>query len=303
MVSPLILSLKKQPNLYGSKIKILSPAKINLYLNITGKYPKGFHRIESIVERISLFDEISIEVKKSPQIIISSNVKSLETKANLCFKAASLIKKEEKIKEGFSIHLEKKIPMGSGLGGGSSNAASTILAIKHLFKLKLTRPQLYSLGKKLGSDVNFFLSQSQFALLKGRGEEVTELKINRKFSHFIIWPNIHISTKKVYQASRVKLTNFFNNVKILRYALKRNDASLIEKNIFNALEKRAIIVCKDLLKVKSFLGKLDMFSAMTGSGSAFYTFGQLRDKRNIKTSINLHKLVPTRWTVFKAHTF
>ena len=297
MASPLILSLRKLKGFCGSKIKILSPAKINLYLNIIGKYSNGFHRVESIVERISLCDEISIAVQPGRVIKISSNNKSLETDENLVFKAAHLLRRRYKIPFGFDIFLKKNIPLGSGLGGGSSNAASTLLGVDKLLGLKLERKELYQLGAKLGSDVNFFLSRSQFAFLEGRGEKVTPFKMKNKFHHFIIWPGISISTKKVYEALRVKLTKFFNNDKILRYALKKGDIFLIKKNIYNVLEKRAFALSRELRKAKTFLERKGIFAKVTGSGSAFYTVGNVISLSKIKS------LVPKKWVVFEVTTF
>ncbi|MCK4912719.1 MAG: 4-(cytidine 5'-diphospho)-2-C-methyl-D-erythritol kinase [Candidatus Omnitrophica bacterium] len=308
MVSPLIISLKKHKNFCGSEIKVLSPAKINLYLNIKGKYPNGFHRLESIVERISLSDEISIKTIKAPIVEVSSNIKSLETDDNLIVKAVQLIRKKFKIPFGFNIFLKKVIPIGAGLGGGSSNAASTLIGLNKLFNLKLRREELYLLGKRLGSDVNFFLSQSQFAFLEGRGEKVTPLAIKKKFSHFIIWPGIFISTKKVYSGMRVhpvrsktsngvELTNFFNNDNIMRYALKKEDISLIRKNVFNALEKRALSLYAELRLAKMHLDECGIFAKVTGSGSAFYTVGDISSLSKVK------RLVPKEWEVFKVNTF
>ena len=297
MASPLIVSLKKQKSFCGSKIRILSPAKINLYLNIKGKYPGGFHRLESIVERISLCDEISILVSKVPKIKISSNNKGLETDENLIFKAANLVQKKYKIPFGFDIFLKKNIPIGAGLGGGSSNAASTLLGLNKLFNLKLGKKELYSLGAKLGSDVNFFLSQSKFAFLEGRGEKITPLRIRNKFRHFILSPGRAISTKRIYTGLRVKLTKFFNNANILRYALKKGDAFLIKKSIFNALERRVLSLYKELNKAKAFLESEGVFVKVTGSGSALYTVG------NVVSLYKLKRLVPKEWAIFEVITF
>ncbi len=297
MVSPLIISLKKHKNFCGSKIKVLSPAKINLYLNIIGKYPGGFHRLESIVERISLCDQISIKLITTPVIKLKSNLKKLETEDNLVFKAAGLLKKRFKIPFGFDIFLQKRIPIGAGLGGGSSNAASTLLGLNQLLGLGLKRKEIYSLGRQLGSDVNFFLSESQFAFLTGRGEKVTPLKIMKKFSHFIIWPDISISTKRVYSGMRVKLTKFFNNANIMRYGLRKGDVPLVKKSIFNALEKRALLLYAELGHAKSYLEKRGIFAKVTGSGSAFYTVG------NVVSLSKLKRLVPKKWAVFKVNTF
>jgi 4-diphosphocytidyl-2-C-methyl-D-erythritol kinase len=288
---------KREKVFCGSKIKVRSPAKINLYLNIIGKYRSGFHRLESIVERISLCDEITIKVKEKPSITISSNIKSLENDQNLAVRAAKAIKKRCKSGFGFDIFIKKNIPIGSGLGGGSSNAAATLLGINKLLGLNLERKELYQLGAGLGSDVNFFLSQSKFALLEGRGEKVTPLDINKKFKHFIIWPAISISTKKVYEKRRAKLTKIFNSANMLQYALKKGDAFLIKKSIFNALEKSAFSLCKELVKVKAVLDRCGLFSKLTGSGSAFYTVFS-------DTSIGrIRSVVPNEWVVLEAQTF
>lgn len=297
MASPLIVSLKRQKSFCGSKIKILSPAKINLYLNIKGKHPGGFHRLESIVERISLCDEISITVSKIPKIKISSNNESLCTDKNIIFKAVNLVQRKYKIPFGFDIFLKKNIPIGAGLGGGSSNAASTLLGLNKLFNLNLGKKELYFLGAKLGSDVNFFLSQSKFAFLEGRGEKVTPLRIRNKFHHFILSPGISISTKRIYTGLRVKLTKFFNNANILRYALKKGDAFLIKKSIFNALERRVLSLYKELKKTKAFLESEDIFVKVTGSGSALYTIFNNISLPKIKS------LLPKEWTVFEVITF
>jgi len=297
MNSRLSVSPKKQKQSSGSKIKLLSPAKINLYLNIIGKYPNGFHRLESIVERISLCDEIMIKVKKEPAINIRCNDKSLENEQNLVVKAALALKKKCKLILGFDIYLKKKIPIGSGLGGGSSNAATVLLGINKLLGLGLKKEELYGLGASLGSDVNFFISESKFAYLTGRGQEVRPLNIDNKFSHFIIWPAINVSTKKVYENSRVKLTKIFNSANILQYALKINDAFLIKKGIFNALEKSAFSLYPKLVRVKEALDKCRVFSKLTGSGSAFYTIFA-------NTSIGkIRSVVPNNWVVLRAQTF
>ncbi|MFH1504101.1 MAG: 4-(cytidine 5'-diphospho)-2-C-methyl-D-erythritol kinase [Candidatus Omnitrophota bacterium] len=297
MASELILSLKKRKNSYGSKISILSPAKINLYLNIIGKYPSGFHRIESIAERVSLFDRIDIEVTKPPHINISSNIKSLETDENLCFKAANLAQKKLKIPFGFNIFLNKNIPIGAGLGGGSSNAASVLLGLNKLLDLKLEKEKLYHLGASLGSDVNFFLNQSSFAFLEAKGQKAASLNIERSFKHLIVWPNIPVSTKKVYNNFKAKLTKNFNNVKILKYALAKGDVSLVKRNVFNILEKETCSVYPKVKKAKERFERYGVFLKMSGSGSAFYTICKNTSIRKIRS------IVPDRWAVFKVQTF
>ena len=294
MASVLILSLKKQKNFYGSKVRISSPAKINLYLNIVGKYPNGFHRLESVVERISLRDEIEINVSRGHEVKISSNFKNLENEDNLAVKAALLIKKAYRIPYGLNIRLKKNIPVGSGLGGGSSNAASALLALDALFDLGLNLKKLYRFGQSLGSDVNFFLSQSRFAFIWGRGEKVKPLEAGCKLKHFIIWPGKSISTKEVYARLKPKLTKFFNSVNILQNALKRKDSPLIKKSLFNALEENACLLCPELKKAKLYFAQRGIFAKVTGSGSALYT---------MDTPLAFKNNLPSSWKVFEAETF
>jgi 4-diphosphocytidyl-2-C-methyl-D-erythritol kinase len=295
MDSQLIISQKKQKNSYRSKIELRSPAKINLYLNIVGK-SRGYHHLESIAERISLFDKLSIKVKSDLSITIRSNNRKLETKKNLCYKAAKLIKDEFNIPFGFDIYLKKNIPIGSGLGGGSSNAAFTLLGIKELLSLDISQDRLYRMGQKLGSDVNFFLAETKFAYLSGRGQRVEPLPSKVKLNHIIIWPKIFVSTKAVYKNSKAKLTRFFSNVNILKYSLKNSDYQLIKKGVYNCLEKSTFAFYKKLSKIKGILNKDDLVSIMSGSGSAFYTIG-LKDYKEIK------KIASDKWTVNKVQTF
>jgi 4-diphosphocytidyl-2-C-methyl-D-erythritol kinase len=296
MASQLIVSQKKRNSLSGSTIKLLSPAKINLYLNILGKYPSGFHEIESILERVSLFDEIDIKLLKEDAVRFSCNNKELQGEHNLCFKAAKLIKERYKISAGFDIFLKKNIPVGSGLGGGSSNAASVFIGINSLLGLNLTKTQLNELGSQVGSDVNFFLAQSRFAVVCGRGERVIPLE-GKTLRHIIVWPKAHLSTKSVYQHTKAKLTKVLNNVNILKYALKKGDTSLIESNIFNALEKGALSLCQELRKAKEMLDKRGVFSSVTGSGSAFYL---VLDE---KTPYNIKGFLPKHCSVYEVKTW
>jgi 4-diphosphocytidyl-2-C-methyl-D-erythritol kinase len=295
MNSPLILSLRKQKNYCGSRIKILSPAKINLYLNILGKYSDGYHQIESIIERVSLFDEIAIEVKEEDRIKVFCKGAIIPSDRNLCLKAAKLLKDKFCLPFGFDIYLNKHIPVGAGLGGGSSNAAFTLLGIDTLLDLHLSKEKFYSMGRKLGSDVNFFLSRDKFAYVGGKGENIKPL-LGKKIFHFVIWPQISLSTKKVYSQARVGLTKYFNNVKIMCYALKRRDLFLLRKSIFNALEESVFKVCKELKNIKRYLEKQGLRCWLTGSGSALYT---IMDKKLLS---RYRGFFSKSWQVFVVQT-
>ena len=272
---PLKISLIEWKKPY--KISLLSPAKLNLYLNIVGKYPGGYHRIQTVMTRISLFDRLIIEKSKETKVIC--NDKSLE-KNNICLKVVNLLKKKLRIKEDFLITLEKKIPPGTGLGGASSNAALTLLGINELLGLQLKEKELFALGSRIGSDVNFFLAQTPFALVEGRGEKVTPWRFFWDLEYFVVCPKISVSTSLIYKKLKIKgkLTKSFSNVNIISYALKNKDYVLLKKSLFNILEKTTLMCFSDLEKKVHILKKLGF--TMSGSGSAFFQIIEGKDKTN-----------------------
>jgi len=287
------------------QIKVLSPAKINLYLNITGKYKNGFHKIESIVNRISLCDEIMITENDSGNIDFSCSDKTLN-KDNLVEKAAWLFKKKYKIKKGFLIYLKKNIPVGAGLGGASSNAAHTLLGLNELLGLGVKKEKLLSMGATLGSDVNFFIHDVPWAFMEGRGEKIRPLDLNVSLEYFLIYPNVRLSTALVYGASKVKLTKFLNNANILLYAIEKKDYHLMEKFGFNCLEKSALSVCSELKRVKNLFSNEGFFCFLTGSGSTFVSFiknNSVRKKIQKYSSDLIHHKGYHGWRTFDVKTY
>ncbi len=171
-------------------------AKINLGLHIVGKRQDGFHDIETIFHRINLFDEINIE--KSDDISISCTDPSIPVDSdNLCWKAVELMRIESGLPHGARISIKKKIPVGAGLGGGSSDAAAVLKGLNTLWGLSLETRTLQNLALQLGSDVPYFLERTS-AYAEGRGERLTPMEL--KLPHWIVLinPNIHISTPWAY---------------------------------------------------------------------------------------------------------
>ncbi len=267
-------------------IFLKAPAKINLYLNILGKRRDGYHDICSIVERISLFDEIEIVLNDTKSIRFFCNIEKLNNSQNLAVKSAELLRREYGIKEGFDIFLNKKIPVGSGLGGASSDAATVLLALNKLLRLKLTLKELYRLGKRLGSDVNFFLSQAKFALILGRGEEVYPLKNDLLLRHILILPNFSSSTKWVYEAYNLKLTTHLDNVKLMFYSLKNRDKFLLEKLIFNALTKPYLRIYRQAREIFGVISQKEgYYFSLTGSGSAIFILNKEKLDKDISETL------------------
>jgi 4-diphosphocytidyl-2-C-methyl-D-erythritol kinase len=153
-------------------LKYLAPAKINLVLEVLGRRDDGYHEIRSLAQTISLCDDISF--KSADAIFLKCSEPSLQTLDNLVIKAAELLRGVSGCRTGARIKLEKRVPWGVGLGGGSSDAAATLLALNRLWKLKLKSSDLVSLAARLGSDVPFFIHGGA-ALIQGRGEKVSPL--------------------------------------------------------------------------------------------------------------------------------
>lgn len=281
-------------------LKIFSPAKINLYLNITGRYKNGYHRIESIMQRISLFDEIFIRKIKKDAINIYCNDPSLENTDNLCYKAAVLMKKRFGLKQGLEIYLNKRVPYNAGLGSASSNAAFTILGINKLYRLGIPLSLLLNIGKSIGSDVNFFISGYKFAHITGWGERVQELGIRKKYRYFLVYPRIPVSTRRVYENIKfIELTNKFNRVNILIYSLRKGDDVLVERSFFNALSKSALSLYQELKRVKHILLSEGLTPVISGSGGTFFSLVS-----SLKKIDSIRKYLSQKgWLTYLVQTF
>lgn len=254
------------------KIKILSPAKINLNLVIEKKREDGFHNINSLIQPISLYDEILIEItdhKKKIDLIFPD--KFIEFEDNLIVKASKSFLDYFKIKDHIRISVKKNIPLGSGMGGGSSNAASTLIALSKLFKID-DFPILRKIALDLGSDVLFFL-YSRTSKVSGRGEIVDPFYMNEKMKYMLIFPGLHSNTKTLY--------DMWDNLDLRLKAYNRKE---ILNHIYNkiVIDKEDFILQNDFtplliyknskyLDVLNILKELNFTSySITGSGSTIF---------------------------------
>ena len=179
-------------------MQVLSPAKINPSLKILGRRDDGFHEIETLIAPITLCDEIEVHKSDSERIEFRCDDPSVPTADdNLVVRATKALFEETKLKSGVSIELKKKIPHGAGLGGGSSDAASTLLALNQIFETKLTRDELVKLGSTIGSDIPLFIFESA-AICKGRGDLVTPINLERPLSILLLKPDFRVSTEWAY---------------------------------------------------------------------------------------------------------
>lgn len=221
-----------------------APAKINLFLHITGRLDNGYHTLETIFQFLDYGDHLTITPNKSGKITISPDVPGVPTIDNLIYRAAMLLKPyADKTagaggKAGADIAIDKILPMGAGLGGGSSNAATTLVALNKLWQCNLDHKKLAALGLTLGADVPIFIG-GVAAFAQGVGEILTPVTINQPW-YLIIWPGISVSTQDIFNAPELPRDTDPISIKQLDHAILKNDCEKVTKNrhpeVANALE-------------------------------------------------------------------
>jgi 4-diphosphocytidyl-2-C-methyl-D-erythritol kinase len=253
-----------------------SPCKVNLLLNILGKRADGFHELETVMHPVRVFDELTLE--RAPHgIHLTCSDSTLPTNAgNLVYRAAAAFLPKAGIKDGVRIHLVKNIPLAAGLGGGSGNAATTLLGLNELFQRPLSAETLDELAATLGSDVPFFL-QTKPALATGRGEKVRSLDsfpALRGAAFFLVHPGFGISTAWAYQ-NLARFPEALNGRpgrgEKLVTRLQAADLPAAGAEFYNSLEAPALEKYPVLALYQEFLrGNGAAATLMSGSGSTTF---------------------------------
>ncbi len=262
------------------KIQVTAPAKINLFLEILGKRQDGYHEIETVMQEVSLCDYISLEDYDKDIEFTCTNPKLTIGEDNLILKAVRLFQKESGINRGIRIHLDKRIPIGAGLGGGSSDAVATLLGLNELWQTGYTEKQLLSLAGKLGSDTPFFV-MGNTALCRGRGEVVIPYPLNVSYDYIIIYPKFEVSTVSVYKNFKINLTKNLKDVSVFLQSLMSGNPEKLGAYLHNRLEEVVFKLYPGLEEIKRALERLDFCGVLlSGSGSALY--GLCREGSDLK---------------------
>lgn len=258
-------------------MKIRAPAKINLYLRVVGRRKDGYHLLDTVLVPISLYDEIEIQKLKAARDRTRPSASPIKVtcdhplvpagKKNLVFCAADLIMKAAGIDQPISIHIDKKIPVGAGLGGGSSDAAATLVALNRLFRLGYSMRKLEKLGLSLGADVPFFIRRRP-ARARGIGERLTPLANFPRIWLVVLYPGFPVSTAWVYRHWRPKLTKPKANTSI---TCSLGSFAKLREMLVNDLESVTIAkyprigMLKERLRCEGADGVI-----MSGSGSSVF---------------------------------
>jgi 4-diphosphocytidyl-2-C-methyl-D-erythritol kinase len=257
-----------------------SPAKLNLFLHITGQRPDGYHELQSIFQFIDMCDQLTFSPNDDGQIRITPEIKGVPLHDNLIYKAARLLQQKTGCQHGVNIQLEKILPMGGGLGGGSSNAATTLVGLNHLWQTDLSIKVLAELGLGLGADVPIFV-HGKAAWAEGVGEVITPMDDLEENWFVLVVPDCHVNTKDVF--SHKELTRDTPKCK-MSAALRgtgRNDCKPVVTKLYK--------------KVANSLNLLDNFgqARMTGTGSC--VFLEVSSKHQAK---DILAALPTDYTAF-----
>lgn len=255
------------------QVEYYAYAKINLGLNILHKRNDGYHEIETIFQQIDLADKI--EIIKLPGLdhkiqIECSHPQVPNDERNICYQAASILLKKFGISQNFKIKINKNIPVGAGLGGGSSNAAAVLTGLNKLCQIGLNQDDLLSLTRKIGADVSFFMYGGTM-LATGIGEILKPIALPLNYQCVLIYPGISISTSWVYKNFKISLTNTKKNFKLV--SLFFREIHLDEFSYFfkNDLEEVVFPAYPEIKELKlKLLESGAFYASMSGSGSSVF---------------------------------
>jgi len=253
-------------------------AKINIGLNIIRKREDGFHDIESLMYPLRgiIFDAVEIIESKKTKMVISGIPVPGDAEDNLCLKAYNLISKDYSVPK-IKIHLHKAIPIGAGLGGGSSDAAFFIRLLSEKFNLNISWGEMHHYARQLGSDCSFFMS-NQPAFAEGKGDQLEFMQIDLSGYYIaVIYPDNHINTAKAYSGVTPKIP-----ARSLENDLKKLPLKEWKKYIHNDFEDSVFPQFPELKKIKEKLYSLGaIYASMSGSGSALYGIFKKETKLNL----------------------
>lgn len=247
----------------GPELSCPAPAKLNLFLHVIGRRADGYHLLQTLFRLIDLSDTLHFTLREDGVVRRVNALQGVPEEQDLCVRAARLLQQECACTLGVDIRLEKRIPMGGGLGGGSSDAATTLLALNKLWHLGLSRARLMSLGLTLGADVPVFIF-GENAFAEGVGEQLQAFPLPDAW-YVVLFPPVHVPTAQIF--SHPELTRDTNSITIRALPIGQNLSGIVW--LGNDLQS---VVCKLYPEVAQYLAILGKFAPamMTGSGACVF---------------------------------
>lgn len=248
-----------------TSLTLLSPAKLNLFLHITGRRADGYHNLQTLFQLLDYGDELSFNTRSDGQITLTPELPGVGFEQNLIIKAVRALTPYKPAMAGVDIHLEKRLPMGGGIGGGSSNAATTLVALNYLWGCGLTRNQLQAIGLQLGADVPVFIN-AQTAWAEGVGEDLEPIKMQPKW-FLVAQPDCHVSTAEIFLHK--DLTRDTSAIKVAAFLERggKNDCEALVRRLYPQVDKTLI-----------WLQKFDRNARMTGTGACVFASFESAEK-------------------------
>ena len=278
--------MTKSSNKTEAKTNWPCPAKLNLFLHFIGQRPDGYHLLQSYFQLLDFGDELQITITEGPQISFSCDQPALNGENNLVVKAARLLQKQSQSQQGAKLHLIKNLPVGGGVGGGSSDCATTLIALNHLWKTGLSLNQLALLGESLGADVPFFV-HGKSGFVEGIGEKITAYPLPSAY-FLVVQPECNIATDKIF--SNPLLTR--NSKAITIRDLK---ALGLPFEGLNTMQPLVIDTHKEVKQALDWLTNHSSTARMTGSGSSLFSVFD-----NLQEASKIAALCDPSWLTFVA---
>jgi 4-diphosphocytidyl-2-C-methyl-D-erythritol kinase len=252
----------------------LAPAKLNLFLHITGRRPDGYHSLQTVFQLLDWGDTLHFTRRSDGLVTRSSDISGVPPEQDLTVRAALLLKSHTGSQEGVDIAIDKRLPMGAGLGGGSSDAGTTLLALNRLWKLALPREELQAIALKLGADVPFFVFGKN-AFAEGVGEALEVVQLPPRY-FLVVTPRVHVPTAAIF--SEKSLTRDSKPLTIVDF-LAQHSCNAGWPDSFGRNDMQQVVVGK-YAEVAQVLGWFDNVAParMTGSGASVFAAFQNRDE-------------------------
>lgn len=258
-----------------------APAKLNLFLHITGRRADGYHLLQSVFQLVDVSDTVWLRPDDTGEIVRCNPLPGVPAEADLIWRAARLLQAHTGCRKGVTLDLDKRLPMGGGMGGGSSDAATVLLALNRLWGLNLTRQQLMGLGLELGADVPFFVF-GRNAFVEGIGEIMTPLETDPAW-FVVLHPQVHVPTQEIFRAPDLTRDSAVITVPDLAAANTRNDMESV--------------ACRLYPQIAEHISWLAQFAParMTGSGSCVFSRHASQDE-----ALRVISRLPDYWRGFVA---